>query len=278
MIKSGHCSQKLLVCAIALNIGLQVESLKSKLSRCRLTLGSWITLAHPAVAEIMSRAGFDWLAVDLEHSVITIREAEELIRIIALSGVVPLVRLSANDPVQIKRVMDAGAHGVIVPMVNSFADAEAAVEAVRYPPKGKRGVGLARAQGYGSSFELYREWLKRESVVIVQVEHIESVNNLESILSVEGVDGFIVGPYDLSGSLGVPGQFDHPTMKKSMERIRTVGVSSGKAFGIHLIEPNVKELRQRVDEGYNFLAYSLDIRMLDCACRSGLDAVRSDMG
>jgi 2-dehydro-3-deoxyglucarate aldolase len=115
-------------------------------------------------------------------------------------------------------------------------------------------------------------------VVIVQVEHIEAVDNLEAILSVEGVDGFIVGPYDLSGSLGVPGQFDHPSMKKSMERIRTVGLASGKAFGIHIIEPNVKELRQRVDEGYNFLAYSLDIRMLDRACRSGLDAVRSDMG
>jgi len=255
-----------------------MRSLKSKLVEGQVTVGSWLTLAHPAIAEIMSRAGFDWLTIDLEHSVITIREAEEIIRVVELLGVIPLARLSANDPVQIKRVMDAGAHGVIVPMVNSTADAEAAVEAVRYPPMGKRGVGLARAQGYGSSFERYREWVNQESVVVVQVEHIEAVDNLEAILSVEGVDGFIVGPYDLSGSLGVPGQFDHPSMKKSMERIRIVGLASGKAFGIHIIEPNVKELRQRVDEGYNFLAYSLDIRMLDRACRSGLDAVRSDMG
>ena len=189
---------------------------------------------------------------------------------------VPLARLSANDPVQIKRVMDAGAHGVIVPMVNTPAAAEAAVEAVRYPPMGKRGVGLARAQGYGSSFDRYREWVNGESVVIVQVEHIEAVNNLEAILSVEGVDGFIVGPYDLSGSLGIPGQFDHPSMKGAMKRIRTVGLSSGKVFGIHVIEPNVEELRQRLDEGYSFVAYSLDIRMLDCACRTGLDAVRSE--
>lgn len=251
--------------------------LKSRLAKGQVTVGSWLTLAHPAVAEIMSKAGFDWLAVDLEHSVITIREAEELIRIIELSGANPLVRLSANDKVQIKRIMDAGAHGVIVPMVNSTADAEAAVEAVRYPPMGKRGVGLARAQGYGSSFERYREWVNQESVVVVQVEHIEAVENLEAILSVEGVDGFIVGPYDLSGSLGVPGQFDHPSMKKAMERIRTVGLSSGKAFGIHLIEPNVQELRQRLAEGYNFVAYSLDIRMLDRACRDGLDAIRSEI-
>ena len=148
---------------------------------------------------------------------------------------------------------------------------------MRYPPNGKRGVGLARAQGYGSSFERYREWVNQESVVVVQVEHIEAVENLEAILSVEGVDGFIVGPYDLSGSLGVPGQFDHPSMKKAMERIRTVGLSSAKAFGIHVIEPNVQELRQRLAEGYNFVAYSLDIRMLDRACRDGLDAIRSEI-
>jgi 2-dehydro-3-deoxyglucarate aldolase len=254
-----------------------VASLKSRLQRRQLTLGSWITLAHPAIAEIMSRAGFDWLAVDLEHSVITIREAEELIRIVALSGICPLVRLSANDPVQIKRVMDAGAHGVIVPMVNSVSDAEKAVKAVRYPPEGTRGVGLARAQGYGTAFESYRGWVNQESVVVVQVEHIESVNNLEAILAVDAIDGFIVGPYDLSGSLGVPGQFDHPSMAKAMDRIKSVGTDSGKVFGIHVIEPDIEELRQRVDEGFNFIAYSLDIRMLDRACRSGLDAIRGEV-
>ena len=254
-----------------------MESLKLKLGKCQFTFGSWITLAHPAIAEIMARAGFDWLAIDLEHSVITIREAEELIRVIALSGACPLARLSGNDPVQIKRVMDAGAHGVIVPMVNSAIEAQQAVEAVRYPPEGRRGVGLARAQGYGSSFERYREWVNQESVVIVQVEHIEAVNNLEAILVVEGVDGFIVGPYDLSASLGVPGQFDHPSVKEAMDRIQSVGIDSGKAAGIHVIEPDVEAVRQRVGEGYSFVAYSLDIRMLDSACRFGVDAIRSEI-
>ena len=100
-----------------------------------LTIGSWITLAHPSIAEIMAKAGFDWLAVDLEHSVITIKEAEELIRVVDLCGVVPLVRLTSNDANQIKRVMDAGAHGVIVPMVNSALDAIAAIEAKASPLK-----------------------------------------------------------------------------------------------------------------------------------------------
>jgi 2-dehydro-3-deoxyglucarate aldolase len=249
----------------------KMTNLKTKLKERQTTIGSWITLAHPAIAEIMAKAGFDWLAVDMEHSVITIREAEELIRVIDLCDVVPLVRLSANDPVQIKRVMDAGAHGVIVPMVNSAAEAEQAVLAVRYPPQGARGVGLARAQGYGASFDRYLDWVNREVVVIVQVERIEAVNNLEAILAVEGVDSFIVGPYDLSGSLGVPGQFDHPLMKEAMQRIETVGAASGKSLGIHVIEPKPDELKNRIEQGYRFVAYSVDIRMLDCACRRALE-------
>ncbi|MCX7966349.1 MAG: aldolase/citrate lyase family protein, partial [Syntrophorhabdaceae bacterium] len=144
--------------------------LKKDLKNGRITVGSWITLYQPAIAEIMARAGFEWLVVDLEHSVITIREAEELIRIITLCGSVPLVRLSSNDSVQIKRVMDAGAHGIIVPMVNTEDEAKKAVEAVYYPPYGKRGVGLARAQGYGVDFEQYRDWLKDNAIVIVQIE------------------------------------------------------------------------------------------------------------
>ena len=250
------------------------ETLKTKLNQQKVTIGSWITLAHPAIAEIMAKAGFDWLAVDLEHSVITIREAEELIRVIDLCGVVPLVRLSANDPVQIKRVMDAGAHGVIVPMVNSAVEAEQAVASVCYPPKGQRGVGLARAQGYGASFDRYLDWVNRDTVVIVQVEHIDAVNNLEAILSVEGVDAFFVGPYDLSASLGIPGQFERPLMKDAMQRIEAIGTASGRVPGIHVIEPNPDELKSRIEQGYRFVAYSVDIRMLDCACRRALEAYR----
>ncbi len=255
-----------------------MKSLKSKLAQSQFTMGSWITLAHPAIAEIMSNAGFDWLVIDLEHSVVTIREAEELIRVISLSGSCPLVRLSINDPVQIKRVMDAGAHGVIVPMVNFADDAKRAVEAVHYPPKGKRGIGLARAQGYGSTFDHYLKWLDKESIVIVQVEHIEAIGNLNQILAVDGVDGFLVGPYDLSSSLGVSGQFKHPAMKEAMDRILSTSIASGKAAGIHVVEPDPMALQKRVDQGYNFVAYSVDIRMLDHICRHGIDAIRRKIG
>jgi 2-dehydro-3-deoxyglucarate aldolase len=251
-----------------------MQSLKKRIARGEPVLGSWITLAHPAIAEIMARAGFDWLAVDLEHSVITIREAEELIRVAELCGAAPLVRLSWNDPVQIKRVMDAGAHGVIVPMVNTAEQARAAVAAVRYPARGSRGVGLARAQGYGTRFAAYKDWLEDNATVIVQVEHIEAVRNLEEILAVDGVDGFIVGPYDLSGSLGLPGAFDHPDMLAAMARIREVAAAVGARSGIHVIEPNPEELAMRLGQGYTFVAYSLDVRMLDVSSRAGLAAAR----
>jgi len=240
----------------------------------RLSIGSWITLAHPAIAEIMSKAGFDWLAVDMEHSVITIREAEELIRVIDLAGVVPFVRLTSNHPDQIKRVMDAGAHGIIVPMVNSAADARRAVDAVRYPPDGKRGVGLARAQGYGASFQKYLKWQKENISIIVQIEHINAVDHLKEIFGVKGVTGYMIGPYDLSGSMGIPGRFDHPDFLAATEKVKAAAQKMNIAGGIHIIEPDPKQLEQRIKEGYTFIAYSLDIRMLDSSCRAGLDCVK----
>jgi 2-keto-3-deoxy-L-rhamnonate aldolase RhmA len=250
-----------------------MDNLHTKIHKGKLTIGSWITLAHPTIAEIMANSGFDWLAVDLEHSVITIREAEELIRVIELAGVVPLVRLTSNNPDQIKRVMDAGSHGVIVPMVNSTEDAERAVQAVKYPVRGKRGIGLARAQGYGVKFKEYLEWQEKYSIVIVQIEHIDAVNNLESILSVDGVDGYIIGPYDLSGSMGIPGQFDHPKLLEAMERIKTVALKLNVTGGIHVVEPDALQLQQKINEGQKFIAYSVDIRMIDRACRDGLSKI-----
>jgi 2-keto-3-deoxy-L-rhamnonate aldolase RhmA len=135
-------------------------------------------------------------------------------------------------------------------------------------------VGLARAQGYGNSFEKYKEWLKLESIVIVQVEHIKAVENLAAIMSIEGVDGFIVGPYDLSGSLGIPGQFDNELMIEAMSKIKTFMRSSSKIPGYHVVEPDVKQLQKREREGYLFLAYSVDFRMLDTCCRSSLTKIK----
>lgn len=245
-------------------------SLRSKLRNNELSVGTWLSLAHPAIAEIMVKAGFDWVTIDMEHSVITVREAEEMIRIIDLGGSVPLVRLSSNDSVQIKRMMDAGARGIIVPMVNSLEDVKRAVEAVHYPEKGTRGVGLARAQGYGVNFHENLNWLKNEAVIIVQIEHITAVENIEAILSSDDVDGYIIGPYDLSASMGLHGQFEHPDVVAALKKIRETGVALKKSGGLHIVEPNPEELKSRIEEGFQFLAYSVDFRMLDVSCRQGL--------
>ena len=250
------------------------SNLKEKLQNQNLTIGSWITLAHPAVAEIMSNVGFDWLTIDLEHSVISLREMEELIRIIDLSGVTPLVRLTSNDPSQIKRVMDAGSHGIIVPMVKTAEEAQNAIDAVRYPVKGNRGIGLARAQGYGVTFNDYLKWQEEKSIVIVQIEHIEAANNIEEILSVEGVDGFIIGPYDLSGSMGIPGEFNHKNLLSVLDDVYKVASRLKKPGGIHIVEPDRLQLQSKIDDGHKFIAYSVDIRMLDTCARNGINEIR----
>ncbi|HAT51103.1 MAG: 2,4-dihydroxyhept-2-ene-1,7-dioic acid aldolase [Nitrospirae bacterium] len=250
-------------------------NLKKRLQEGILSVGSWISLAHPAHAEIMAKSGFDWLALDMEHSVISLAEAEAMIRIIELCGVTPLVRLTANDPNQIKRIMDSGAHGIIVPMVKSAEESQAAVRAVRYPPQGNRSVGLARAQGYGARFHPYREWQAEQSIVIVQIEHIDAMKDLKGILSVDGVDGYFIGPYDLTGSMGITGQFNHPDYLAVVNEIQQTGKALGKPGGIHVIEPNLKELRSRIEEGHRFIAYSVDFRIMDVACREGIAVVQS---
>jgi 2-dehydro-3-deoxyglucarate aldolase len=255
-----------------------LTKLREKINSRVLTLGSWITLGHPAIAEIMAKAGFDWLVVDLEHSVIGIDVAGDLIRIIDLCGVAPLVRLTSNDPNQIKRVMDAGAHGIVVPMVNTPAEAAQAVAATRYAPKGTRGVGLARAQGYGAGFQDYLNWQNDGPVVIVQIEHKDAVDRLEEILAVPGVDGFIIGPYDLSCSMGIPGQFEQPEFISAMTHIRETGKRVGCPAGLHIVEPDLQRLEQTIREGYTFIAYSVDIRMLDVSVRQGIAKLKELQG
>ena len=253
---------------------MSLKSPKKRIINGETTIGSWITLGHSAIAEIMLKAGYDWLVVDLEHSTISIDQAGELIRTIDLGGVAPLVRLTSNNPDQIKRIMDAGAHGIIVPMVNSAEDARNAVAATRYAPQGNRGVGLARAQGYGPNFSNYLEWQRESPIVIVQIEHKDAVTNLDDILMVEGVDGFIIGPYDLSCSMGIPGEFDKPEFKNTMAFILEKGLSLGCPPGLHIVEPDVSKLEESILKGYRFIAYSVDVRMLDVSARNGIDSTK----
>ena len=248
--------------------------LKEKLKKKQRVIGSWVTIGHPTVAELMAKAGFDWLAIDMEHSPLTIGQCQELIRTIDLCGVPVLVRVGANDPLIIKRVMDAGAHGVIVPMINSAKEARAAVASVHYPPKGNRGVGLARAQGYGQEFDAYKRWAINGPVVVVQIEHIDAVNNIDAILEVEGIDAIMIGPYDLSGSLGKPGQLNDKKVLQAMHKVKRAAEAKGMPSGVHVVSSDEKLLAAKFKEGYKFVAYGVDFLFIQENCLKGLRAVK----
>ncbi len=240
--------------------------------RSNYSLGSWITLNHPSIAEIMAGAGFDWLCVDMEHSVIDYYDAQNLIASIQSYGVKAYVRVGENNNRIIKRVLDAGADGIIVPMVNNLQEAKKAVDAVKYPPFGKRGVGLARAQNYGldNGFPEYLDGKANEIDLIVQIEHIDAIDNLESIIELEGIDGTFIGPYDLSGSMGKPGNYNDDDVKMALAKYERVARNYNKKIGFHVIEPDHKLLKPKLDAGYNFVAFSIDTLFLGVKCRDEL--------
>lgn len=250
-------------------------SLKRRLANNELTLGSWVTIGHPSVVEIMAQAGFEWLTLDMEHSPMSHETAQTMITVIQACGMQALVRVGGNDELVVKRVMDSGADGVIVPMVKTREEAERAVSFVRYPPSGARGVGLARAQKYGTGFEAYKNRLDAEAVVIAQIEHVKAVENIDAILAVDGVDGIIIGPYDLSGSMGRPGDMDCPEMRQAIAEVEEACRRTGKPAGYHVIDSDPASLIAKIEAGFTFLAYSLDFFFLGDAARDGMAAVRA---
>ena len=251
-------------------------TIKQKLKNNELTIGSWITIGHPAVAEILATANFDFLVVDTEHTTIDLSMVQNLITAIQSKGIAAFVRVSKNEEVIIKRVLDAGADGIIVPMICSEADAKQAVQYSKYPPIGARGVGLARAQKYGTAFETYKDWVEKELVVVAQIEHINGINDLENIVSVEGIDAAFIGPYDLSGSLGIPGKFNEPVVIKALELFKEVCTKKGMAMGFHVIDPEAEKMQTKIDEGYTFLAFSTDFLFMGANARRNIEKLKAD--
>ncbi|WDZ99927.1 HpcH/HpaI aldolase family protein [Mucilaginibacter sp. SJ] len=233
-------------------------TLKQQLKDKKNTVGSWITIPHQSVIDILAEAGFDWLTIDLEHTSIDYNELQILIGFIQARGMAALVRVSKNEEVVIKRALDAGADGIIVPMVCSMIEAKQAVEFAKYPPVGKRGVGLNRAQRYGYAFEDYKEWVSKHLVVIAQIEHIDGVKNIEDIISTDGIDGIIIGPYDLSGSLGIPGQYNEPIVQEALKKVEETCNEKAFSMGYHVIDPKIELVKDKQDAGYNFIAFSTD--------------------
>lgn len=252
-------------------------SLKRKLKENELTIGSWLTIGHPSVVEIMASAGFEWLVIDMEHTSIDLAMAQVLITTIQANAMKALVRVSKNEEVIIKKVLDMGADGIVVPMVKSKAEALEAIGYAKYPPVGKRGVGLYRAQKYGIGFDEYKRWVDEELVIIAQIEHIEAVENIEEIITTEGIDGVIIGPYDLSGSMGAPGEYYREDVREAIQRVLDKCAEHDMPSGFHVIESDPTNFIERAREGCTFLAYSLDFFFLGDSARSGVKAIKQEL-
>ena len=222
----------------------------------------------------MASAGFEWLVVDYEHTCMNLETVQNLISLIQGKSMKALVRVSKNEEVIIKKALDAGADGIIVPMIKNAEEAQQAVDFAYYPPIGKRGVGLYRAQGYGNNFHGYKDWLEKNVVVIAQIEHIEAVENIDSILSNERIDGVIIGPYDLSASMGMPGDYHKEDVKKAIKKIEVATKKHGKALGSHVIESEHEATVEKINLGYSFLAFSLDFLFLGNKVRAEMHALK----
>lgn len=239
----------------------------------KFTLGSWITLGHPSIAEVMCEAGFDWLCIDIEHSQINIDDLLNLIIAIQGKKMKAYVRVGSNDPSTIKRILDSGADGIIIPQINTVDEAKRAIKNVRYSPMGERGLGLARAQGYGFNLENYLMGKARNIELIVQIEHYKGIKNLHQILSLEGLDGSFLGPYDLSASIGIPGKFDSKKFKDLVTEYNDVTSKFTKKKGFHVVSKNIEDVTQKKSEGYDFLAFNFDVFFMGLSIREFLKKI-----
>jgi 2-dehydro-3-deoxyglucarate aldolase len=240
----------------------KIRAIRKSLGENQPSIGSWMQLPHPSVAEIMGQAGYDWVAVDMEHGAISVHQLPDLFRALELGGTLPFARLAQGNIKDCKQALDAGAAGVIVPMVETAAQLTLVRDACRWPPAGTRGVGFSRANLFGKHFEVYREEAQGP-LLVAMIEHIRAVENLEEILSVEGLDAILIGPYDLSASMGLTAKFEEPEFVATMSRIRCLCSQFHIPSGVHVVMPDTGVLKQRIDEGYRFIAYSIDAVFLN---------------
>ena len=236
---------------------LAVHRIRKRLSRGGATIGSWIHIPHGSISEIMGAAGYDWVAVDMEHGSISVQQLPDLCRALELGGTLPLVRIAEAASSVCKQALDAGAGGVIVPAIRNGEQLKMIGQACRWPPAGSRGVGFSRANLFGKNFEVYRDEAQ-SPFLVAMIEDAEGVSNLDEILSVEGLDAILIGPYDLSASLGVTAKFHHPLFLETMQAISETCSRSGIPFGVHIVDPNPAVLSEGIAKGMRFIAYGID--------------------
>ena len=239
-------------------------------------LGAWLMTGAPSTAEAMGFCGFDFLVVDMEHVPIELTGAIDLLRAVAGTPAEPLVRLSWNDQVLVKRVLDAGARTVMFPFIQDSDEAEAAVAYTRYPPDGVRGVaGVHRASQYGRD-RSYFKTASEQIAVVLQIETIDALDQAEAIAAVDGVDSLFLGPSDLSASMGMIGETDRPEVQEQIQRAVTLAHAAGKPIGILAMDPAT--VKRFLGYGYDWIAMGADLTFMTSRALEWVADVRGDAG
>ncbi len=262
---------------------MKPNRIKKIISSGRLALGQWVGLCDPAVVEIMALAGYDFAAIDLEHTMFDLQTVENMVRAAEATQIAPFVRVPSVDPKMILRIMECGAQGIILPHIHTAEELKYAVEAVRYWPMGNRGIsGSTRAARYlAEDFIAYAKSSNEETMVVALIEEVDAVDRIDEILSVDGLDVASIAPADLARSLGVLGQKNHPRMIEAVDRVLEAGRRLGKAsIGINLFhfmyDLSAEEL---IRKGVRFATASpTDTGLLLRACREQVRLVREAEG
>jgi 2-dehydro-3-deoxyglucarate aldolase len=236
-----------------MNKKLKTFCIRAYLSSGRASIGGWMQIPSPEIAEIMGNSDFDWVAVDLEHGSIGIDHLPNIFRALELNNTLPFARVT--NELQAIRAMEAGAGGIIVANIESADDVEKIYSSINYPPRGKRGVGYNRANCYGVKFN---NDLEDNPILVGMIESQHSVNNIDKILDCNKLDAVLIGPYDLSASFKMTGQFNSHFIKDVVKQVKDACIRKNTAVGIHVVQPDRKELEVRKEEGYTFIPYSID--------------------
>ncbi len=237
-------------------------ALKKKLRTRELVFGSWTSLGHPEITEIFCNMGLDFMGIDLEHTTISLEQSQRIISSCQAMGVACLPRIGSHTMETIKRLLDSGGDGIIAPLVNTSAQATELGKYIQFPPLGERSFGVARAQNYGLNFDEYMANWNECGTFIAQIESIQGVQNIESIITNPAVDGAMIGPYDMSGSMGIAGQIEHPRVLEACAQVISACKRAGKACGIHLPHPTQESVEAKIKAGFTFIVLGSDIFLM----------------
>lgn len=240
----------------------QRKLLKQKFRNRERLFAGWVSYAHPSITETFARAGFDFMAIDMEHSTISLTEAQRIIAACQSEGVPCLPRPVSHTNDLIKPLLESGADGMLIQMVNTADEVRSLIKDFYYPPMGNRSYGVSRAQAYGFDFDEYITSWNESASFLLQVESIQAVDNIEDLLAFNEVDGVMVGPYDISGSLGVPGQTNHPLVIEASKKVIAACEKYGKSCGTQVSDSTKESVEFLFDLGYTYAILGSDLFVL----------------